>query len=85
MFGGFPNTFYETYHEHFPKSQPEEQYQLRTELYEVFHYLNHTVLFGVSEMVVFARSSNNIVIQSGYEGQAQRLMKNLLKSVDPLQ
>ncbi|KZS95863.1 Ketosamine-3-kinase [Sistotremastrum niveocremeum HHB9708] len=68
MFGGFPNTFYETYHEHFPKSQPEEQYQLRTELYEVFHYLNHTVLFG-----------------SGYEGQAQRLMKNLLKSVDPLQ
>lgn len=31
-----------------PKSEPLEQYDLRADLYELYHYLNHTVLFGVS-------------------------------------
>ena len=31
-----------------PKSEPVEQYDLRADLYELYHYLNHTVLFGVS-------------------------------------
>ncbi|KAH9858025.1 fructosamine kinase PKL/CAK/FruK [Lenzites betulinus] len=46
MFGGIPESFYTTYHEHLPKSQPQEQYALRQELYQLYHYLNHTVLFG---------------------------------------
>lgn len=31
-----------------PKSEPVEQYDLRADLYELYHYFNHTVLFGVS-------------------------------------
>ncbi|KAI0669734.1 fructosamine kinase PKL/CAK/FruK [Trametes maxima] len=46
MFGGIPESFYTTYHEHLPKSEPQEQYSLRQELYQLYHYLNHTVLFG---------------------------------------
>lgn len=30
-----------------PRSEPVEQYDLRAGLYELYHYLNHTVLFGV--------------------------------------
>lgn len=47
MFGGIPEAFYTTYHEHLPKSEPQEQYGLRQELYQLYHYLNHTVMFGV--------------------------------------
>ncbi len=32
-----------------PKTEPVDQYELRGDLYELFHYLNHTVLFGVSK------------------------------------
>ncbi|KAI0375168.1 fructosamine kinase PKL/CAK/FruK [Pilatotrama ljubarskyi] len=46
MFGGIPESFYTTYHEHLPKSEPQEQYGLRQDLYQLYHYLNHTVLFG---------------------------------------
>ncbi|THV07557.1 fructosamine kinase PKL/CAK/FruK [Dendrothele bispora CBS 962.96] len=48
IFGGFPPSFYEAYHQNFPKAEPVDQYELRAELYELFHYLNHTVLFGGS-------------------------------------
>ena len=50
MFGGIPSSFIKTYHEHFPKTEPAEQYELRGDLYELFHYLNHTVLFGVRRL-----------------------------------
>ncbi|KAJ7161385.1 fructosamine kinase PKL/CAK/FruK [Mycena crocata] len=46
IFGGVPKGFFETYHEHLPKTEPTEQYKLRGNLYELFHYLNHTLLFG---------------------------------------
>ncbi|KAN0124818.1 Fructosamine/Ketosamine-3-kinase [Russula decolorans] len=46
MFGGFPRSFFEEYHKHMPKTEPVDQYELRGDLYELFHYLNHTVLFG---------------------------------------
>jgi len=49
MFGGIPTSFLETYHKHMPKTEPIEQYDLRGDLYELFHYLNHTVLFRVSD------------------------------------
>ncbi|KAJ7070849.1 fructosamine kinase [Mycena amicta] len=46
VFGGFPKTFFDTYHQHLPKTEPVEQYDLRGDLYQLFHYLNHTLLFG---------------------------------------
>ncbi|KAG1885954.1 Fructosamine/Ketosamine-3-kinase [Suillus subluteus] len=48
IFGGFPRGFFEKYHEHLPKTEPVDQYELRADLYELYHYLNHTVLFGSS-------------------------------------
>jgi fructosamine-3-kinase len=48
IFRGFPNSFFETYHEYHPQTEPVDQYSIRQDLYEVFHYLNHTLLFGVS-------------------------------------
>ncbi|KAH9950869.1 fructosamine kinase PKL/CAK/FruK [Amylocystis lapponica] len=48
IFGGIPQSFFRTYHEYLPKSEPKDQYDLRGDLYELFHYLNHTVLFGGS-------------------------------------
>lgn len=47
MFGGIPSSFYTEYHKHLPESAPEEEYDLRSDLYILFHYLNHTVIFGV--------------------------------------
>ncbi|KAK7064068.1 Fructosamine kinase PKL/CAK/FruK [Favolaschia claudopus] len=46
IFGGVPKVFFETYHRHLPKTEPAEQYELRSDLYQLFHYLNHTLLFG---------------------------------------
>ncbi|QRV97228.1 ketosamine-3-kinase [Ceratobasidium sp. AG-Ba] len=46
MFGGFSSAFYTEYHSHRPKSEPVEDYDDRLKLYQLFHYLNHTVLFG---------------------------------------
>ena len=46
MFGGFPSVFWTTYHKHQPKTAPVEQYELRNELYQLYHYVNHTLLFG---------------------------------------
>lgn len=48
MFGGIPSTFFSSYHKYMPKSEPVDQYDLQADLYELYHYLNHTVLFGVS-------------------------------------
>ncbi|THH02579.1 hypothetical protein EW026_g323 [Hermanssonia centrifuga] len=48
IFGGIPKSFFTIYHQYLPKSEPEEQYELRGDLYELYHYLNHTVLFGGS-------------------------------------
>ncbi|PFH54881.1 hypothetical protein AMATHDRAFT_72647 [Amanita thiersii Skay4041] len=46
MFGGIPQSFFTTYHEYIPRTEPIDQYELRGELYELYHYLNHTVIFG---------------------------------------
>lgn len=48
LFDGMPESFFEAYHENMPKTEPVEQYELRGDLYLLFHHLNHTVLFGVS-------------------------------------
>ncbi|KIM70200.1 hypothetical protein SCLCIDRAFT_1160885 [Scleroderma citrinum Foug A] len=46
IFGGIPSSFFTAYHRHMPKTEPVQQYGLRGDLYELYHYLNHTVLFG---------------------------------------
>ncbi|KAJ1301802.1 hypothetical protein OPQ81_009030 [Rhizoctonia solani] len=46
IFGGFSSSFYDEYHSIRPKSEPVEEYGQRLKLYQLFHYLNHTVLFG---------------------------------------
>jgi len=46
IFGGFPESFFNTYHDYLPKTKPVDQYELRMDLYELFHYLNHTLIFG---------------------------------------
>ncbi|KZV74903.1 fructosamine kinase [Peniophora sp. CONT] len=62
IFGGFPKSFYKTYEEQMPKTQPVEEYELRGDLYELFHYLNHAVMFG----------------GGGYASSAERKMDTLL-------
>lgn len=53
IFGGFSSTFFTAYHERIPPSEPVSEYPQRGALYELFHYLNHTVLFGVSPSLLF--------------------------------
>lgn len=65
IFGGFSQPFFTTYFKHYPKAEPVEDYEARCDLYELFHYLNHTVLFG----------------GGGYASSAERKMDSLLKVV----
>ncbi|WVQ96383.1 hypothetical protein IAU59_003488 [Kwoniella sp. CBS 9459] len=46
MFGGFSQDFYEAYHAVHPRSEPH--YNERQKLYELYHHLNHTLMFGGS-------------------------------------
>jgi fructosamine-3-kinase len=46
MFGGFTSAFYDRYHELVPKTEPAEEYEQRMQLYELWHQLNHAVMFG---------------------------------------
>ena len=43
MFGGFTSAFFDAYHEAIPKQPGFEE---RNKLYELYHYLNHYLLFG---------------------------------------
>lgn len=43
LFGGFPPSFYQAYHEERPQSPG---YEKRIDLYQLYHVLNHFVLFG---------------------------------------
>lgn len=45
MFGGFSSYFYGAYHELIPKADGFEE---RNHLYQLYHYLNHYLLFGSS-------------------------------------
>ena len=45
LFGGFPQAFYDAYHEAWPLS---EGWETRVELYTLYHLLNHLNLFGRS-------------------------------------
>ena len=43
LFGGFPQSFFEGYHHHTPI---EKNYRLRKPIYQLYHILNHGLLFG---------------------------------------
>ena len=45
LFGRFPQTFYEVYHEVNPV---ESGYRQRKKIYQLYHLLNHLNLFGRS-------------------------------------
>ncbi|KAK5114624.1 hypothetical protein LTR62_002196 [Meristemomyces frigidus] len=62
MFGGFGREFLAEYHGLVPKTSPEEEYEDRVKLYEVFHHLNHYAMFG----------------SAGYKRGAIRIMEDLL-------
>ncbi|OCB89541.1 fructosamine kinase PKL/CAK/FruK [Sanghuangporus baumii] len=64
IFGGFGSAFFNKYHELHPKAEPVNQYDLRVDLYELFHYLNHALLFG----------------GGGYAASASQKMDRLLKA-----
>lgn len=44
MFGGFTSQCFHAYHQVLPRAQPG--YDQRVRLYELYHHLNHAVLFG---------------------------------------
>ncbi|KAE9968377.1 hypothetical protein Vi05172_g474 [Venturia inaequalis] len=46
MFGGFGAAFLKEYHCLCPKTEPVDEYEDRVALYELYHHLNHHVLFG---------------------------------------
>ena len=77
LFEGVPKSFFDAYHQHMPKTEPVGQYELRRDLYEVFHYLNHTVLFGVSAWVIDANRCS-YTTQERYASCAEWKMERLL-------
>lgn len=46
MFGGFGAGFLREYHGLVPKTEPQDEYEDRVALYELYHHLNHHALFG---------------------------------------
>ena len=52
LFGGFPRSFYEAYHECIPQ---ESGYDDRRDLYQLYHLLNHLNLFGPSYLPAVMR------------------------------
>ncbi|KAN0124814.1 Fructosamine/Ketosamine-3-kinase [Russula decolorans] len=61
LFEGMPESFFEAYHNHMPKTEPVEQYVLRLDLYLLFHHLNHTVLFGERHAGVAQRKMEKLL------------------------
>jgi len=43
LFGGYPADFYAAYRAHYP---PDAGYEVRRDLYNLYHILNHANLFG---------------------------------------
>jgi fructosamine-3-kinase len=54
LFGGFNSSFYRAYQEAWPLPPG---YELRTELYNLYHILNHSILFGGS----YARQAQSMI------------------------
>lgn len=59
MFGGRSDAFFEEYYKHRPKSQPHHDERIR--LYELYHHLNHTLIFGGSYRSGAIRIMNELI------------------------
>ncbi|KAH0532469.1 hypothetical protein TsFJ059_001157 [Trichoderma semiorbis] len=46
MFGGYGGSFWSEYEKLVPKSEPKEEWDDRVMLYELYHHLNHSSIFG---------------------------------------
>ncbi|KAK4101797.1 Ketosamine-3-kinase [Parathielavia hyrcaniae] len=46
LFGGFGSRFWKEYQSLVPRAEPEEEWEDRLALYELYHQLNHYALFG---------------------------------------
>lgn len=67
MFGGRSSAFFEEYHQHIPRSTPH--HEKRISLYELYHHLNHTLIFGgsyrhgairiINQLIAYVRSQQN--------------------------
>lgn len=58
LFGGFPQTFYQAYHQAFPLSPG---YERRKTLYNLYHILNHFNLFGGSYQAQATRMMEQVL------------------------
>ncbi|PNY29252.1 Fructosamine-3-kinase [Tolypocladium capitatum] len=45
-FGGFGGSFWKEYEMLVPKAEPKAEWEDRISLYELYHHLNHFVMFG---------------------------------------
>ncbi|KAH6916962.1 fructosamine kinase PKL/CAK/FruK [Coprinopsis sp. MPI-PUGE-AT-0042] len=72
MFGGFPEAFFTTYFEYNPKTEPVEEFPLRCQLYESFHYLNHTLIFGGHYGQHAEKMMSNLVEEMQKRGKNER-------------
>ncbi|WVQ75264.1 hypothetical protein IAR50_004877 [Cryptococcus sp. DSM 104548] len=59
MFGGFNAEFYDEYHKVHPRSEPH--YDERQKLYELYHHLNHTFMFGGAYSSGAARMMKDLI------------------------
>ncbi|KAI9603908.1 hypothetical protein KEM48_003884 [Puccinia striiformis f. sp. tritici PST-130] len=59
MFGGRTETFFEEYYRHRPGSEPHHEERIR--LYELYHHLNHTLMFGGSYRHGAIRIMNELI------------------------
>ncbi|CAO1637730.1 unnamed protein product [Parajaminaea phylloscopi] len=75
-FGGFSKAFYDGYHSVLPKAEPAEFYDERIELYKLFHWLNHTLMFGGAYKGTAMRSAQKLIDwaekRSGQAGSAAK-------------
>ncbi|KKF94576.1 Ketosamine-3-kinase [Ceratocystis platani] len=46
MFGGFGMDFWQEYQQLVPPHEPQEEFNDRLQLYELYHYLNHYAMYG---------------------------------------
>jgi fructosamine-3-kinase len=62
LFGGFGNSFYRAYNEHYPL---DEGYRARKNLYNLYHILNHLNLFGGGYEVQAVQMMESILAELG--------------------
>ncbi|KAK9461440.1 Fructosamine/Ketosamine-3-kinase [Lipomyces oligophaga] len=62
MFGGFSSVFWDEYHTLVPKKEPVRDYDDRLRLYQAFHELNHSAMFGGGGYDLQAKASLRYIL-----------------------